>query len=97
MLAGKKLIVRSAKEAGILHAIAHPHRIAILHLLSQSDMRLKELAIHMPCSQSLLAHHLKELIKVGFVTRYQIGARMFYKGNKKTMIEVENVFRSLSF
>lgn len=91
MLSGKKLVTRAGKEAITLRALAHPHRIAIIHLLAQSDMRLKELAGYALCSQSLLAHHLKELTDCGFIEAYRVGSRKFYRLNKKRLEEVKNI------
>ncbi|MBI3576460.1 metalloregulator ArsR/SmtB family transcription factor [Candidatus Gottesmanbacteria bacterium] len=92
MLTGKKLIRRSEKEAKVLRAMAHSHRITILHLVSQSDMRLKELAMRAQASQSLLLHHLTILIDAGFVGTYQVGARTFYRLENKNLAEAKKIF-----
>lgn len=92
MLTGKKLIRRSKKEALTLRAIAHPYRLAILHLLSQTDMRLKEFAIHMQVAESLVAHHLGILEKAGLVGKYKVGARTFYRLEKKQLDNVGKIF-----
>lgn len=91
MLTGKKLITRSVKEASLLRPVVHPYRIAILHLLSESDMRLKELAIHTQLPASLVAHHVGQLHHAGLVGKYQIGARRFYRLDKKNLEEANKI------
>lgn len=92
MLTGKKLIRRSAIEARTIRAVAHTHRIAVLHLLSDTDMRLKEIAAHMQISESLLVHHLGALIRAGLVGKYLVGARTFYRLEKKHLEEAKKTF-----
>lgn len=89
MLTGQKLKTRSEKEAKALRAIAHPHRLAILHLLAESDMRLMELGLHMGLPQSLVAHHVGILDRTGLIGKFQVGARTFYRLNKKILDEVK--------
>lgn len=95
MLTGKKLISRSEKEAKVLRAMAHPHRLAILHLLSETDMRLKEIAMHAQTSQTLLLHHVKILVENGLVGTYHVGARTFYRLEKKNFENVKKILSTL--
>ncbi len=70
----------SAQEialADVAKALAHPARIAILHLLSQKQSCIcGDIVSELPLSQSTVSQHLKELKAVGLNTGELEGPRV---------------------
>lgn len=95
MLIGKRLREKSLLQAKRIKAIAHPHRISIIHLLSNADMRIQELSVHMEITPSLLEHHLAELRAVGLIKKQFIGAMPFYGINTKGIEELKKMLADL--
>ncbi len=95
MLIGKRLREKSILQAKRIKAISHPHRISILHLLSNADMRVQELSVHMEISPSLLEHHLSKLIALGLIKKQLVGAMPFYGINVKGMEELKKMLSDL--
>jgi DNA-binding transcriptional ArsR family regulator len=67
------------KAAGMLKAIAHPVRIAILNLLEEGKkLSVTELHIMLKIEQSTASHHLGILKDKGVLTSKREGKNTFY-------------------
>jgi DNA-binding transcriptional ArsR family regulator len=67
------------KAAGMLKAIAHPVRIAILNLLEEgTKLSVTELHIMLKIEQSTASHHLGILKDKGVLTSKREGKNTFY-------------------
>lgn len=67
------------KLAKVAKALAHPARIAILHLLAKRDTCVcGDIVDELPLSQSTVSQHLKELKDAGLIKGEIEGARVCY-------------------
>ncbi|RUT30931.1 ArsR family transcriptional regulator [Arsenicitalea aurantiaca] len=67
--------------AGMLRALGHPARLAILRILAarrQSDCCCMDLTQCLPLAQSTVSQHLKVLLDAGLLERHQRGTRNCY-------------------
>jgi DNA-binding transcriptional ArsR family regulator len=78
MTTGKRLYGKVHRQAAILAALGHPHRLAIAYLLSLEPHRAGRLAARVGITPSLLLHHLGILSAVGLVGKKYEGARAVY-------------------
>ena len=85
MTSGKRLLAKVAPFAKIIKGIAHPHRLAILYLLAYDPTWPEDIVRHMPIRQTLVAHHLKEMLRSGWLTKKRNGKHVTYAVNKKIM------------
>src|ERR1700741_2533812 len=76
--------VRDNKIAAYAKALAHPARIAILHLLiKQQSCICGDIVEELPLSQSTVSQHLKELKEAGLIKGDIEGAKVCYCINDK--------------
>lgn len=73
-----------APYAKTLRGIAHPHRLAVVYLLSHGSLWVRDLVTKLGISQSLLVHHLDAMEKTGWVKKSREGRHMAYTLQKKT-------------
>ncbi|WP_435355784.1 ArsR/SmtB family transcription factor [Emticicia sp. SJ17W-69] len=67
------------KAAYILKAVAHPTRLAIIHLLEQEDgLSVNEICEALECEQSLISHHLINMKLRGILQSHKDGLNMYY-------------------
>ncbi|HLD25357.1 MAG TPA: winged helix-turn-helix domain-containing protein [Patescibacteria group bacterium] len=88
MTSGKRLLSRVAPYATVLRGVAHPHRLAILYILSHEPAWPEYIARFVPIKQNLIAHHLKAMVDAGWLTKYTEGRHRMYRVKK-------NVFKHL--
>ncbi|MDJ1372774.1 ArsR/SmtB family transcription factor [Gulosibacter molinativorax] len=68
--------------AARIHALADPHRLRILSLISAKDavpMTTSEVVGELGLSQSTVSHHLKQLVAAGFLTVERSGTWSMYR------------------
>jgi len=71
--------VKENKLARYAKALAHPARIAILHLLAKKQTcQCGDIVTELPLSQSTVSQHLKELKEAGLIKGEIEGARVCY-------------------
>ncbi len=83
MLTGKRLHNKVLPYAKRLRGVDHPHRLAILYLLAHEPMWPRDLAIHLNLPPNLISHHLREMLKAGWVVKEKERRWMLYKLNLK--------------
>jgi len=65
--------------AQLLKALANPHRLQVLCVLSDGEMSVGELNVRVPLSQSALSQHLKVLRDDGLVTTRRQSQTVYYR------------------
>lgn len=83
MTSGKRLLGKVAQYAVLLRGIAHPHRLAILHLLANDPTWPEDITRHMTIPQNLVSHHLKAMLRSGWIKKHREGKHVIYQLNKK--------------
>jgi len=82
--------------AHILKTVAHPTRIAIVHLLTENE----ELGVNEICSrldgaeQSLVSHHLAMMHFKGILSRKKQGRRVLYSLLLSEVVDVINCIKN---
>ena len=85
MTGGQRLFAKVAPYADLIHGISHPHRLAILYILAHEETWPEDIARHVPVPRPLLAHHLKEMVKAGWLRKKRIGKHVIYSIHKSTL------------
>ncbi len=93
MTTGKRLYGKVHRQAAILAALGHPHRLAIAYLLTLEPHRVGKLATRVGISHPLLLHHLGILARVGLVGKKYEGARAVYMFQKRPLWLVKKLLR----
>ncbi len=74
-----KIHYKLEESAGILKAIAHPMRIAILDLLNKNkSLSVTEIYEHIGIEQAVASHHLGLLKNKGVLSSYREGKNIYY-------------------
>lgn len=74
----------------VFHAIADPTRRAILDLLAEGELAVKELQPRFPMSQPALSQHLRVLREAGLVSERRVGRLRIYRLNARPLNDVGN-------
>ena len=62
-----------------LHAIAEPHRRAIMRLVRDRELPAGEIAAHLPISAPAVSQHLRVLLDAGLVRVRRAGTHRLYR------------------
>ena len=92
MLTGVRLKEKVKPLAKKIQAAAHPHRLAILYLLAHDSMWPRDFVDALGLAESLVAHHLKQLYRNGWVTKSRIGKHVTYQLKSEAFGEVTKLF-----
>lgn len=93
MTTGKRLYGKVHRQAAILAALGHPHRLAIAYLLAVEPHRQGRLARRVGVSGPLLLHHLGVLARVGLVGKKYEGASAVYVFQKRPLWLITKLIR----
>lgn len=77
--------------ARLLKALANPHRLQVLCVLSEQELSVGELNARIPLSQSALSQHLKVLRDDALVTTRRASQTVYYRladGPARDVIQV---------
>lgn len=79
--------------ATLFKALADPHRVRIVNLLSNSDgpVCVCDITEHLGLSQATTSFHLKKLADAGLIDRAQRGTWAYYSIQPKAMRELRTV------
>ena len=79
--------------ATLFKALADPHRVRILNLLSNSDeaVCVCDITEHLGVSQATTSFHLKKLTDAGIIDRDQIGTWAYYSIQPQAIKELQTV------
>jgi DNA-binding transcriptional ArsR family regulator len=82
--------------AELAKALAHPARIAILHLLSAKDQCINGTIVdEIGLAQATISQHLKALKEIGLVKRSIEGVFVSYCIDREKVLSLKNHFESL--
>jgi DNA-binding transcriptional ArsR family regulator len=81
---------RPAGSADVFNAIADPTRRAILDLLRQGELPVKQIAQPFPMSLPAISQHLSVLCEVGLVIQRKEGRQRLYRLNPEPLRQVSN-------
>ena len=79
--------------AGLLKALGHPARLAIVeHLIQKKQCICGELVLELPLSQPTISQHLTELKKAGIIQGTIEGKTVCYCLNPHIMKQINQLF-----
>ena len=67
------------KQAGIVQAIAHPLRIAIIDYLKDGERCVCNIADHIGAERSNVSRHLSLMVAAGVLEHRKVGLKVIYK------------------
>jgi ArsR family transcriptional regulator len=67
------------KQAGVVQAIAHPLRIAILDFLKNGEQCVCDIAGHIGAERSNVSRHLSVMVNAGILECHKKGLKVIYK------------------
>lgn len=91
MTTGKRLFIKVAPFAKMVHGIAHPHRVAILYILSHDPTWVKDLVNSLGLPENLVSHHLKIMCDTGWLHKERDGQHVVYSINQKNFRELPKI------
>lgn len=97
MTTGKRLLAKVAPFAAMVRGVAHPHRIAIVYLLAHDPMWIKDLKNHLGIPQNLVSHHVKQMMRAGWLKKIRIGKHVEYSLNEKIFKELPKLLDDTPF
>ncbi len=74
----KKKQLLFEKQAGIVKAIAHPLRIAVLDFLKDGEQCVFDIAQHLGSERSNVSRHLSVMISAGVLEHRKEGLKVIY-------------------
>ncbi len=80
---------------GLYKCLAESNRRRILYCIGEKKMCVNSISECLKMEQSLVSHHLKELLRCGLVERERRGKKNYYKVSKKEIIELLESARKL--
>jgi DNA-binding transcriptional ArsR family regulator len=83
------------KQASLLNAMANEKRLAILELLVQEELPVRELASRVDLSQSALSQHLAKLRAEGLVTTRRDAQTIYYSSQSDAVKTVLGALRQI--
>ena len=75
------------------HAIGNVTRLSILYILAREPMEFARIVHRFKMSPSLAAHHLKQLVSAGLVTKTKVGKLVTYYLAEDTIKEMSILLR----
>jgi DNA-binding transcriptional ArsR family regulator len=80
-------------HAAKFHAIGNTTRLSILYILAREPMEFGHIARRLKLRPSLAAHHLKQLVNVGWVTKIKVGKLATYYLSEDSVKEMSTFLR----
>jgi DNA-binding transcriptional ArsR family regulator len=74
-----------------IHAIAEPHRRAILRLVWDRELAAGEIAEHFSVSRPAISQHLRVLKDTGLVVERRAGTRRLYRAQPESLAELRSM------
>ncbi|MEK9143380.1 MAG: ArsR family transcriptional regulator [Patescibacteria group bacterium] len=97
MLIRKRLIDKTTKLSKLTQAVSHRYRLAILYLLSHDPKETFEIADTLMIKEPLAVHHLKQMLKSGWVRRIRTGRRVTYELQENSAMELKKFLGDTPF
>ncbi len=97
MLTKSRLQNKVRPTARQLSGIANTYRLAIVYLLAGNDLDPREIIDYLGLPQTLVAHHLKMLLRTGWVMKARVGRRVTYRLNEKAFSTLQQLLAETPF
>ena len=97
MITGIRLKEKSKKFSRIIAGVSQAHRLGILYILAHKPMEAHDIAANIDLSENLVSHHLKRMLKSGWVTKARIGRNMTYEVNPRVFKNLMKFFEKTPF
>ncbi len=97
MLTGGRLKEKSKIFAKKYLGIAHPHRMAIVYLLAHDPLWVRDIVMHLNVPENLIAFHLRQMHRTGWVTKIKEGRHTEYRLNEKAFFELARFLSDTPF
>jgi ArsR family transcriptional regulator, arsenate/arsenite/antimonite-responsive transcriptional repressor len=91
MISGKRLINHVAPTAIKVQAVAHPYRLSVIYMLAHNPLQMHEIAEKIGLPLNLASHHLKMLVKAGWISKSKVGRTVIYSLQPKTLKQILDV------
>lgn len=88
MLTGIRLKEKTRLFAPKMGALAHPHRLAILHILAYGELPLHDIVANLDEAENLVSHHIKKLLTTGWVGKRIEGRQTYYFMKERGFFEL---------
>lgn len=82
-------------QAELLHSMAHPLRLRIVHLLKDGPRSVNEISTALGSTQSSVSRNLAVLRSTGLLTAHRRGAEVFYEITNPKVVEVCEMMRKI--
>lgn len=76
-------------KSDVFQAIADPTRRALLNLLANKEMPVKEISGHFPMSRTAVSKHLHILADAGLLSEHKVGRETRYKLQPEPLKELK--------
>lgn len=80
-----------------VRGIAQTYRMAILYLLSYDPLEVRDLTDYLKIKENLVSHHLKQLLRTGWIVRVKQGRIVTYRLREKNFFEFFRLFEDTPF
>lgn len=97
MLTRARLREKVKPFARRLRGIAQISRLSILYLLSHGPMIVRDIGEDLAMPQPLVAHHLKQMYRSGWIVRTKRGREVVYQLKEKSFFEFFRLFEDTPF
>ncbi len=97
MLTGIRLKEKTRAFAPKMHALAHPHRLAILHILAYGELPLHDVVANLDEAENLVSHHIKKLLTTGWVGKRVEGRQTYYFLKERGFFELFRMLMETPF
>ena len=82
-------------HSNLLKAMAHPHRLEIIHLIRDQEICVSDIHAMLDLPQANVSQHLMILRDAGVVVRRKKGKQIFYKIKYHQIIEACDLIREI--
>lgn len=84
---------RRLQWAGVFAALASEHRLQLVELLMEDELRCQEMQDHLQLSQPAISYHLARLENAGVLDKERQGTRNCYKVREEIADLVRRVYK----
>ncbi|MEN8208717.1 MAG: metalloregulator ArsR/SmtB family transcription factor [Candidatus Fermentibacteria bacterium] len=94
-LTGRSEVKSMEIQAGILKALAHPHRLELVTRLKADGCNVSEIQSNLGLPQSTISHHLRILKNAGILSSRRDGTTVCYSIEIDEIKEILNILAGI--
>jgi DNA-binding transcriptional ArsR family regulator len=95
MVSGPQIKKKIVSAATLLSGLAYYQRLTILYMVSRDPCKPMELSQALKLPAPAVAHHIKYLLKNGWITKEKYGKIVLYSINEATVKKVWPLLRDI--